>query len=54
MQVNDFARKPDYAYFDMKLSDQGKAWTPHNLCKTELKLFVSGQKERKECTLEFQ
>ena len=31
MQVNDFVRN---TYFDMKLSDQGKAWVPHIVCKT--------------------
>ena len=34
LQVNDFVKKAYYAYFDMKLGDQDKAWAPHIVCKT--------------------
>ena len=34
MQVNDFVRKAYYAYFDMKLGYQDKAWALHIGSKT--------------------
>ena len=48
MQVNDFVRKAYYAYFDMKLGDQDKAWAPDIACKTCAETFCHWTKRIKK------
>ena len=46
MQVNDLAKKKFYAYSDMKLGNQNKAWKPHIACKKMCWSSLSVDKKR--------
>ena len=46
--MTDFVRKAYYAYFGLKLEDQGKPWDPVVVCKTyaeRLRQWASGTRQ---------